>query len=79
MTLKEILLQEIEGLPEERQASVLAFVRFLKIGLADTQVLADRFAASVAEARRLAAEGGIVAEDIEHEIEAVRTGRPCAS
>ena len=79
MTLKEILLQEIEGLPEERQVSVLAFVRFLKIGLADTEVLADRFAASLAEARRLAADGGIAEADIERKIEAVRTGQPGAS
>jgi len=79
MTLKEILLQEIEGLPEGRQVSVLAFVRFLKIGLADTEVLADRFAASLAEARRLAADGGIAEADIERKIEAVRTGQPGAS
>ena len=72
MTLTEILAREIETLPEDRQADVLAFVRFLKIGLADTATLEQRFQAALTEARRQAAVRGITDDDIAAEIEAVR-------
>ena len=77
MTVKDILLRELESLPQQRQEDVLAFVRFLKIGLADSQYLEERFVASVAQARKIAEGRGITERDIEEEIAAVRTERSC--
>jgi len=75
MTLKEILLREIESLPEDRQESVLAFVRFIKVGLAETQPTDQQFADALAHARAVAAERGITEQDIDTEIQAVRAGQ----
>jgi len=75
MTLKEILLREIESLPEDRQESVLAFVRFIKVGLAETQPTDRQFADALARARAVAAERGITEQDIDTEIRAVRAGQ----
>ena len=77
MTVKDILLRELESLPEQKQEDVLAFVRFLKIGLADSQYLEERFVASVAQARKIAEGRGITERDIEEEIAAVRAERSC--
>ena len=71
---KEVLLREIETLPETRQADVLAFVRFLKIGLADPQTIERQFTDALAQARAIAVERGITETDIEAEIQAVRAG-----
>jgi len=73
MTLKEILLREIETLPEDRQENVLAFVRFLKVGLAETQPTEHQFADALARARAIAASRGITEQDVDAEIRAVRT------
>jgi hypothetical protein len=74
MTVKEILVREIETLPEAQQTDVLTFVRFLKVGLADTALLEERFRAALAEARRQAQGRGITEEDIAAEIAATRAG-----
>lgn len=75
LNLKETILQEIETLPERRQAEVLAFVRFLKIGLADEQTVERRFTDALARAQTIAEERGITEQDIEDEIRAVRSGQ----
>ena len=72
MSLKETIVQEIETLPEKRQADVLAFVRFLKIGLADEQTVERRFTDALARAQAIAQERGITEQDIEDEVRAVR-------
>lgn len=72
MTLAEILAREIDTLPEDRQADVLAFVRFLKTGLADTATLEQRFQTALTEARRQAVTRGITNDDIAAEIQAAR-------
>jgi hypothetical protein len=72
---KELLLQEVETLPEQQQADVLAFVRFLKIGLADKQTIERQFVEALARARALAVERGITDRVIAEEIQAVRAGR----
>jgi hypothetical protein len=72
-TLSELILRELAGLPEARQADVLAFVRFLKIGLADADTVAAQFDRALVEARRIAEARGITDEDIENEINAYRT------
>jgi len=73
MSLKETLIQEIEALPEKRQADVLAFVRFLKIGLADEQTVERRFTDALARARAIAQERSITEQDIEDQVRAVRS------
>jgi hypothetical protein len=75
MSLKETLIQEIETLPEPRQLDVLAFVRFLKIGLADEQTVERRLVDALARAQAIAQERGITDQDIEDEIRAVRSGQ----
>ena len=75
MTLKEMLLREIETLPEDRQENVLAYVRFLKIGLAESQPTERQFADALARARAVAAERGITEQDIDTEIHVVRSGQ----
>jgi hypothetical protein len=75
MTVKEILLREIETLPEERQSNVLAFVRFLKIGLADSRPTDQQFTDALTRARAIASERGITEQDIDAEIRAVRSGQ----
>ena len=75
MTIKEILLREIETLPEDRQVNVLAFVRFLKVGLAETQPTEQQFADALARARAIATSRGITEQDIDAELRAARTGQ----
>ena len=77
MTVKDILLRELETLSEQKQEDVLAFVRFLKIDMADSQYLEERFIASVAQARKMAEARGITERDIEDEIKTVRAERSC--
>jgi len=72
MTTKEILAREIETLPEGRQESVLAFIRFLKIGLAEARPTAEQFLSALTRARAIGAQRGITGEDIEREIRDVR-------
>lgn len=75
MTIKEALISEIETLPEPRQADVLAYVRFIKIGLADPATLERQFADALDRARLIAAQRQITDSDIEAEIQAVRRGQ----
>jgi hypothetical protein len=71
--LTDKIVKELSGLPESRQAEVLAFVRFLKIGLADTKETAQRFDSAVEQARRIAENQQISPDDIDAEIRAYRT------
>ncbi len=73
MTTKEILARELEALPEDRQESVLAFIRFLKIGLAEARPTGEQFDSAVARARAVGSQQGITEEDIDREIRDVRT------
>ena len=75
LNLKETIAQEIETLPETRQADVLAFIRFLKIGLADEQTVERRFADALSRAQAIAQKRGITEEDIEAQVKAVRSGQ----
>lgn len=73
--LKETIFREVETLPEPRQADVLAFIRFLKIGLADAQIIEQRFVDALEQTRVMARERGVTEEDIAAEIEAIRSGQ----
>jgi len=64
MTLKEAIIREIEGLPEPRQAAVLAFIRFPRAGRADEQTFEQRFVDAPSRARAIAQEQGISDQDI---------------
>jgi len=72
-SLTNVILRELAGLPEARQADVLAFVRFLKIGLADVETTAQQFDRALEQARKIAESQNITAEDIEDEIRDYRT------
>jgi len=72
-SLKDAIAREIDDLPEEEQADVLAFVRFLKLGAGDLRSVEARFAAAIERARDIAAERGITLDDISAEIDSVRT------
>lgn len=67
-SLTEVVLKELAGLPEARQADVLAFVRFLKIGLADAATTPQQFEQAVSQARKIADRENFTQEDIENEI-----------
>lgn len=71
-SITEVILKEITGLPEDRQADVLAFVRFLKIGLADAETSDLQFRIALDQARKIAENQNITDEDIENEILAYR-------
>lgn len=71
-SLTDVIMREIAGLPEDRQEDVLAFVRFLKIGLADVETTAQQFGSALEQAREIAEEQNITEEDIEDEIRAYR-------
>ncbi len=76
MAVLDILIRELEGLPQHEQENVLSFVRFLKIGLADSQCLRERYHTSLARVRHIAEERGITEQDVMEEIRAVRSERP---
>jgi len=75
LPLQETLIREIASLPDERKEEVLAFVRFLKIGLADEDTLRQRFETALNKARARSLEKGITEQDIQAEIRAVRSGQ----
>ena len=74
--LAQTIMHEIEALPEARLPNVLAYVRFLKLGLdADKKEIAARFDKSWARAKARAQTLNLTEADIEAEIRAVREGR----
>jgi hypothetical protein len=72
MTVKDAIIKEIDMLPGPQQTRVLTFVRFLKVGLADTDETTDKFNQAIKRTRKIARERGITDADIEREIQAVR-------
>ena len=72
LSVKDALIREIETLPEQKQADVLTYVRFLKLGLADRDTLESNFSQALAQARALAVEQQITQADIDAEIKAAR-------
>lgn len=74
-TFEQTLLREVATLPVERQADVLAFVRFLKISLPDSEKVRQDFREALNEMRETAQRLGLTEEDIEEEIRAVRADK----
>jgi hypothetical protein len=73
LSITEEILKELADLPESRQADVLVFVRFLKIGLADVSSIPPKFDQAVNQARKIAESQDISPEDINNEIRGYRT------
>jgi len=74
-SFEETILLEIADLSEPRRADVLAFIRFLKVGLADEKAIEARFKSALEEARAAAKKRRITPKIIENEIRAVRVGK----
>jgi hypothetical protein len=73
--LEQTIMLEISTLPETQLADVLKYVRFVKLGLADSSEIEKRFDESWARVRARAKELNITQEDIDAEIRAVRAGK----
>ena len=70
---EETLLQEVAGLPQNRRADVLAFVRYLKLSIPDEELELDRrFDKALKSIRARAKRLDITQEEIDAEIRAVR-------
>ena len=74
-TFETTILRELDDLPEARRADVLAFIRFLKLGLADEKGLEKRFDESWKKVRIRAKKLKITQAEINAEIRAVRDGK----
>ena len=74
-TFEQILLQEVATLPESRRADVLAFVRYLRLTLAEDSEIEARYDAAIAKIRETAAKYNITEQDIDDEVRAVREAR----
>ena len=74
-SFEQILLQEVATLPESRRADVLAFVRYLRLTLAEDSEIESRFDAAIATIRETAAKYNITEQDIDDEVRAVREAR----
>lgn len=74
-TFEQTLLREVATLPQSRQADVLAFIRFLKISLPESEKARSDFKEALEDARATAKKINITQEDIEAEIRAVRDGK----
>jgi hypothetical protein len=72
-TVREAILREIETLPEAKQTDVLAFIRFLRIGLVDEQTVEQRFTDALVRGRTIAQERGITERDVSEEVQAARS------
>jgi hypothetical protein len=73
--LEQTIMLEISTLPESRLTDVLKYVRFVKLGLADSDEIEKRFDESWKRVRARAKEMNITQEDIDAEIRAVREGK----
>lgn len=73
--LEQTIMREISTLPEDRLNDVLKYIRFIKLGLADSEEIKKRFDESWARVRDRSKELNITEEDIEAEIRAVREGK----
>lgn len=73
--LEKIIFREISTLPESRLRDVLRYIRYIKLGLADSDEIEKRFEKSLKRVRARAKKLNITQEDIDAEIRAVRAGK----
>jgi len=74
ITVRETVLQELEGLAEELIPEVVNFIRFLKFRQEEERAR-QRFVIAIEKARAVARERGITDEDVQEEIRAARAGQ----
>ena len=74
-TFETTILRELSDLPEARRTDVLAYIRFLKLGLADEKGIEKRFDVSWKKVRARAKKLNITLTDITAEIRAVRDSK----
>jgi hypothetical protein len=73
--LEQTIIREISTLPENRLEDVLTYIRFIKLGLADSNEIDKRFDESWKRVQARAKKLKITQKDIEEEIRAVRAGK----
>jgi len=73
--LEQSIMLEISTLPKSRLPEVLTYVRFIKLGLADSSEIEKRFDKSWKQVRARAKKLKITQADIDAEIRAVRAQR----
>ena len=73
--LEKIILSEISTLPETRLRDVLRYIRFIKLGLADSDEIKKRFERSLKRVRARAKKLNMTQEVFDAEVRAVREGR----
>jgi hypothetical protein len=73
--LEQTIMREISNLPRTRQEDVLKYVRFVKLGLADSKEIEKRFDKSWKRVQARAKKLKITQKDIDAEVRAVRTGK----
>lgn len=73
--IAQTIMREIETIPENRLVNILAYIRFIKLGLdLDEKEIEERFERSWEQVRSRAKKLNITSEDIDAEIRAVREG-----
>jgi hypothetical protein len=71
-SFEQTLLKEVAALPKSRRADVLAFVRYLRLGLMDDDELDSRYDTAIKKIRETAKRYKVTEEDVEEEVRAVR-------
>lgn len=71
---EQAIMREIADLPEARLPDVLAFIRYLKLTLAEEQEIEERFEKALRSMRARSEQMSLTEEDIEAEVRAVREG-----
>jgi len=73
--IEQTIMREISTLPENRLEDVLTYIRFIKLGLADSDEIEKRFEESWKRVQARAKKLKITQKDIDDEIRAVRAGK----
>ena len=73
--LEQTIMREISTLPEDRLNDVLKYIRFIKLGLTESDEIEKRFDKALNSIRARSKEMNITEEDIQAEIRAVREGK----
>jgi hypothetical protein len=73
--LEQTIMREISSLPENHLEDVLTYIRFIKLGLADSDEIEKRFDESWKRVQTRSKKLKITQKDIEEEIRAVRAGK----
>jgi hypothetical protein len=75
MDVRESIMQELRGLPEDRLSAVLEYVRFLRLRALSDNDIDRQFDTALATARAIAQHEDITEADVEREISKVRASK----